>query len=58
MAEALVSDLSGFKGFLHFCDNLLEGLRAYEQEEFEEWLRDIQSGLTDPTSGIRLETLL
>uniref|UniRef100_A0AAX7TRD3 Dynein heavy chain tail domain-containing protein n=1 Tax=Astatotilapia calliptera TaxID=8154 RepID=A0AAX7TRD3_ASTCA len=52
LAEALLSDLSGFKGFLHFCDDLLEILRAYEQEQFEDWSRDILSELTDPKSGI------
>lgn len=57
IAEALLSDLSGFKGFLHFCDDLLEVLRAYEQEQFEDWSRDILSGLADPKSGIRLDTL-
>lgn len=55
IAEALLSGLSGFKGFLHFCDDLLEILRAYEQEQFEDWSRDILSGLADPKSGIRLE---
>uniref|UniRef100_A0A671UTR1 Cytoplasmic dynein 2 heavy chain 1 n=1 Tax=Sparus aurata TaxID=8175 RepID=A0A671UTR1_SPAAU len=45
IAEALLSDLSGFKGFMHFCDDLLEVLRAYEQEQFEDWSRDILSGL-------------
>ncbi|TMS07235.1 Cytoplasmic dynein 2 heavy chain 1 [Larimichthys crocea] len=55
IAEALLSDLSGFKGFLHFCDDLLEVLRAYEQEQFEDWSRDILSGLGDPKSGISLQ---
>ncbi|XP_040902456.1 cytoplasmic dynein 2 heavy chain 1 [Toxotes jaculatrix] len=55
IAEALLSDLSGFKGFLHFSDDLLEILRAYEQEQFEDWSRDILSGLTDPKSGISLQ---
>ncbi|XP_047247257.1 cytoplasmic dynein 2 heavy chain 1 isoform X2 [Girardinichthys multiradiatus] len=55
IAEALLSDLSGFKGFLRFCDDLLEILRAYEQEQFEDWSRDILSGLADPKSGISLQ---
>ncbi|XP_029136209.2 dynein cytoplasmic 2 heavy chain 1 [Labrus bergylta] len=54
LAEALLSDLSAFKGYLHFCDDLLEVLRAYEQEQFEDWSRDILSGLADPKSGISL----
>ncbi|KAM4627347.1 cytoplasmic dynein 2 heavy chain 1 [Polymixia lowei] len=55
IAEALLSDLSGFRGFLRFCDDLLEVLRAYEQEQFEDWSRDILSGLADPKSGISLQ---
>uniref|UniRef100_A0A8C5EPV0 Cytoplasmic dynein 2 heavy chain 1 n=1 Tax=Gouania willdenowi TaxID=441366 RepID=A0A8C5EPV0_GOUWI len=55
IAEALLSDLSGFKGFLRVCDDLLEVLRAYEQEQFEDWSRDIMSGLADTKSGISLQ---
>ncbi|XP_076002176.1 cytoplasmic dynein 2 heavy chain 1 isoform X2 [Genypterus blacodes] len=55
LAEALLSDLSGFRGFLQFCDDLLEVLKAYEQEQFEDWSRDILSGLADPKSGISLQ---
>ncbi|XP_054598719.1 cytoplasmic dynein 2 heavy chain 1 isoform X1 [Nothobranchius furzeri] len=56
IAEALLPDLSGFKGFLSFSDDLLEVLRAYEQEQFDNWSRDILSGLADPKSGISLQT--
>lgn len=42
---------------MHFSDDLLEVLRAYEQEQFEDWSRDILSGLADPKAGIRLDTL-
>ncbi|XP_056229968.1 cytoplasmic dynein 2 heavy chain 1 isoform X2 [Seriola aureovittata] len=55
IAEALLSDLSGFKVFLRFCDDLLEILRVYEQEQFDDWSRDILSGLADPKSGISLQ---
>ncbi|XP_055023019.1 cytoplasmic dynein 2 heavy chain 1 [Boleophthalmus pectinirostris] len=55
IAEALLPDLSGFKGFLRFSDDLLDVLRAYEQEQFEDWSRDILSGLADPKSGISLQ---
>lgn len=50
--------MSGFKAFLCFSDELLELLKAYEQEEFEDWSRDILSGLSDPKSGIRSEIQL
>ncbi|XP_029026743.1 cytoplasmic dynein 2 heavy chain 1 isoform X2 [Betta splendens] len=55
IGEALLLDLSGFKGFLHFCDDLMEVLRAYEQEQFEDWSRDILSDLADPKSGISIQ---
>ncbi|XP_052360063.1 cytoplasmic dynein 2 heavy chain 1 isoform X2 [Oncorhynchus keta] len=55
IAQALLSDLSGFRSFLRFCDDLLEVLRAYEQEQFDDWSRDILSGLSDPKSGISLQ---
>ncbi|KAG7247632.1 hypothetical protein CRUP_038140, partial [Coryphaenoides rupestris] len=55
--EALLADLSAFRSSLRFCDDLLEVLRAYEheQEQFEDWPREILSGLADPKSGISLQ---
>ncbi|XP_061923239.1 dynein cytoplasmic 2 heavy chain 1 isoform X1 [Entelurus aequoreus] len=55
ISEALLSDLSGFKTYLRFCDDLLEVLRAYEEEQFEDWSRDVLSGLADPKSGLSLQ---
>ncbi|XP_024132434.1 cytoplasmic dynein 2 heavy chain 1 [Oryzias melastigma] len=55
IAKALLPDLSGFKAFVLFCDDLLEVLKAFEQEQFEDWSRDILSGLADPKSGISLQ---
>ena len=56
ISEALLSDLSAFRSFMRFCDDLSEVLRAYEQEQFEDWSREILSGLADPKSGIRWDT--
>lgn len=53
ISEALLSDLPGFKSFIRFSDDLLEVLRGFEQEQFEDWSRDILSGLANPKSGIR-----
>lgn len=53
ISEALLSDLPGFKSFLRFSDDLLEVLRGFEQEQFEDWSRDVLSGLANPKSGIR-----
>uniref|UniRef100_A0A9J7YQK8 Cytoplasmic dynein 2 heavy chain 1 n=1 Tax=Cyprinus carpio carpio TaxID=630221 RepID=A0A9J7YQK8_CYPCA len=55
MADALLSDLSGFQPLLRFCDELQEQMRLYEQEQFEDWSRDLLSGLSDPKSGISLQ---
>ncbi|KAI1893942.1 hypothetical protein AGOR_G00128840 [Albula goreensis] len=55
LAAALLSDLSGYRPFLRFSDDLQEQLRAYEQDQFDDWSRDIQSGLSDPKSGISLQ---
>ncbi|XP_064157010.1 dynein cytoplasmic 2 heavy chain 1 isoform X2 [Anguilla rostrata] len=55
MAAALLSDLSGYRPFVRFSDDLQEQLRAYEQDQFDDWSRDIQSGLSDPKSGISLQ---
>lgn len=54
MSEALLSDLPNFKRFIRFSDDLLEVLRGFEQEQFEDWSRDILNGLANPKSGIRL----
>lgn len=53
ISEALLSDLAGFKSFIRFSDDLLEVLRGFEQEQFEDWSRDVLSGLANPKSGIR-----
>ncbi|XP_026994578.2 cytoplasmic dynein 2 heavy chain 1 isoform X2 [Tachysurus fulvidraco] len=55
MAEALLSDLPGFRAFVRFSDEVLEQLRAYEQEQFDDWTRDLIAGLSDPKSGISLQ---
>ncbi|KAG7470921.1 hypothetical protein MATL_G00119020 [Megalops atlanticus] len=55
MAAALLSDLSGYRSFVRFSDDLQEQLQAYEQEQFNDWARDIQAGLSDPKSGISLQ---
>uniref|UniRef100_A0A672SRA8 Dynein cytoplasmic 2 heavy chain 1 n=1 Tax=Sinocyclocheilus grahami TaxID=75366 RepID=A0A672SRA8_SINGR len=55
MADALLSDLSGFRPLLRFCDELQEQMRSYEQEQFEDWSRDLLSGLSDPKSGVSLQ---
>ncbi|KAJ7995299.1 hypothetical protein DPEC_G00243100 [Dallia pectoralis] len=55
ISEGLLLDLPGFQSFLQFCDDLLEVLRAYEQEQFDDWSRDILSSLSDPKSGISLQ---
>ncbi|KPP72256.1 cytoplasmic dynein 2 heavy chain 1-like [Scleropages formosus] len=55
MAETLLSDLSGYRSFMRLTDDLQELLRSYEQEQFNDWSREIQTGLSDPKSGISLQ---
>ncbi|EMP37963.1 Cytoplasmic dynein 2 heavy chain 1 [Chelonia mydas] len=55
IAEALLSDLSGFQTFRQNADDLLEQFKVYEQEQFDGWSRDIQSGLSNPRSGLCMQ---
>uniref|UniRef100_A0A4W3JIK2 Dynein cytoplasmic 2 heavy chain 1 n=1 Tax=Callorhinchus milii TaxID=7868 RepID=A0A4W3JIK2_CALMI len=55
IAEALLSDLSGFRSFWRNCNELLDQLRSYEQDQFDDWSRDILSSVSDPKAGISLQ---
>ncbi|XP_038236236.1 cytoplasmic dynein 2 heavy chain 1 isoform X1 [Dermochelys coriacea] len=55
IAEALLFDLSGFQTFRQNADDLLEQFKVYEQEQFDGWSRDIQSGLSNPRSGLCMQ---
>uniref|UniRef100_A0A8D2JAH6 Dynein cytoplasmic 2 heavy chain 1 n=1 Tax=Varanus komodoensis TaxID=61221 RepID=A0A8D2JAH6_VARKO len=55
IAEALLSDLTAFRNFRRMADDLLEQFKVYEQEQFNEWSRDIQSGLSNPKSGLCIQ---
>ncbi|MXQ96699.1 hypothetical protein E5288_WYG013272 [Bos mutus] len=55
IAEALLSDLSGFRSFHRSAEDLLDQFKLYEQEQFDDWSRDIQSGLSDSKSGLCIE---
>uniref|UniRef100_A0A8C6BTL0 Dynein cytoplasmic 2 heavy chain 1 n=1 Tax=Monodon monoceros TaxID=40151 RepID=A0A8C6BTL0_MONMO len=55
IAEALLSDLSGFRSFHRSAEDLLDQFKLYEQEQFDDWSRDIQSGLSDSQSGLCIE---
>lgn len=52
IGEALLSDLPGFRTFRRTADDLLEQFKVYEQEQFDDWSRDIQAGLSNPKSGL------
>ncbi|XP_041438616.1 cytoplasmic dynein 2 heavy chain 1 isoform X2 [Xenopus laevis] len=54
-ADALLSDLSGFPSFRKSANDLLDQLKVYEQEQFDDWLREINAGLSDPKSGFCLQ---
>ncbi|XP_075347137.1 cytoplasmic dynein 2 heavy chain 1 isoform X3 [Mycteria americana] len=55
LAEALLSDLSGFQTFHQSADSFLEKLKVYEQEQFDDWSRNIQSELSNPKSGLCIQ---
>ncbi|KFV89280.1 Cytoplasmic dynein 2 heavy chain 1, partial [Fulmarus glacialis] len=55
LAEALLSDLSGFQIFHQSADSFLEQLKLYEQEQFDDWSRNIQSELSNPKSGLCIQ---
>ncbi|XP_058542508.1 cytoplasmic dynein 2 heavy chain 1 isoform X7 [Neofelis nebulosa] len=55
IAEALLSDLSGFRSFHRAAEDLSDQFKLYEQEQFDDWSRDIQSGLSDSRSGLCIE---
>jgi dynein heavy chain 2 len=52
IAEALLSDLLGFRSFHRSAEDLLDQFKLYEQEQFDDWSRDIQSGVSDSKSGL------
>lgn len=52
IAEALLSDLSGFRSFHRSAEDLLDQFKLYEQEQFDDWSREVQSGLSDSRSGL------
>ncbi|NXK72907.1 DYHC2 protein, partial [Amazona guildingii] len=52
LAEILLSDLPGFQTFHQSADSFQEQLKIYEQEQFDDWSRNIQSELSNPKSGL------
>lgn len=52
LSEALLSDLSGFQTFHRSAGSFLEQLKVYEQEQFDDWSRNIQSEVSNPKSGL------
>lgn len=52
IAEAVLTDSSGYRSFHRSAEDLLEQFKLYEQEQFDDWSRDIQSGLSDSRSGL------
>ncbi|XP_009895076.2 cytoplasmic dynein 2 heavy chain 1 [Dryobates pubescens] len=55
LAEALLCDLAGFQTFHRSADSFLEQLKAYEQEQFDDWSRNIQAELSNPKSGLCIQ---
>lgn len=47
-AETLLGDLSGFSKFRKDAQELLDELRQWRQEQFDDWTRDITDRISDP----------
>lgn len=47
-AETLLGDLSGFSKFRKEAQDLLDELRQWRQEQFDDWTRDITDRISDP----------
>ncbi|XP_064610087.1 cytoplasmic dynein 2 heavy chain 1-like isoform X3 [Liolophura sinensis] len=56
VAEALLGDLNGFKSFRREAYDLLEELRVWRRDQFDEWSRDIQALIEDTHQPLSLET--
>ncbi|XP_013392185.1 cytoplasmic dynein 2 heavy chain 1, partial [Lingula anatina] len=56
IAEALLGDLSGFHNFRKDLCDLLDELRSWRQDQFDEWSRDMQSQIEDSGKPLSLET--
>lgn len=53
VAEALLGDLNGFKNFRREAYDLLEELRVWRRDQFDEWSRDIQALIEDTRQPLR-----
>jgi len=56
VSEALLGDLSGFKSFSKDATDFLEELRAWKQDTFSDWSRDIQAQIDDHDAPLRYNT--
>ncbi|XP_051782842.1 cytoplasmic dynein 2 heavy chain 1 isoform X2 [Erpetoichthys calabaricus] len=55
IAGSLLKDLPAHQAFEKFAGELQEQLVTYEQDQFDDWCREVQSGLSDPKSGMSLQ---
>ena len=52
-AEELLGDLSGFSRFRKEATDVQEELQNWRQDQFDDWTRDIQSQIDDPSAQLR-----
>ncbi|KAJ8297985.1 hypothetical protein KUTeg_024516 [Tegillarca granosa] len=55
-AETLLGDLAGFNKFRKEALELLEELRSWRRESFDDWARDMNERIDDPKEPLSLET--
>ena len=52
-AEELLGDLSGFNRFRKEATDVQEELQNWRQDQFDDWTRDIQGQIDDPSARLR-----
>lgn len=52
-AETLLGDLAGYKKFYKDGHDLLEELRTWRNESFDDWSRDILDQINDTRNPLR-----
>ncbi|XP_022103094.1 cytoplasmic dynein 2 heavy chain 1-like isoform X1 [Acanthaster planci] len=55
VAEALLKDLSGFSRFRRSAGDLVDELRNWRQEQFDNWSREMLAAIEDPKKPLSLQ---
>ena len=56
-AEVLLGDLSGYRSFHKDAYELLDELKAWRREQYDEWSREVQQQIDDPHQPLRCDNI-